>query len=31
MSNRIPDVAEATMIEDFYRKSNDSAFVRAIL
>jgi hypothetical protein len=31
MRNRIPDVAEAALIEDFYRGSNDSAFVRAIL
>jgi hypothetical protein len=31
MRNRIPKVAEATMIEDFYRGSNDLAFVRAIL
>jgi hypothetical protein len=31
MRNRIPEVAEAAMIEDFYRGSNDSAFVRAIL
>jgi hypothetical protein len=31
MRNRIPEVAEATVIEDFYRGSNDSAFVRAIL
>jgi hypothetical protein len=31
MINRIPEVAEAAMIEDFYRGSNDSAFVRAIL
>jgi hypothetical protein len=29
--NRIPEVAEAAVIEDFYRGSNDSAFVRAIL
>jgi hypothetical protein len=29
--NRIPKVAEAAVIEDFYRGSNDSAFVRAIL
>jgi hypothetical protein len=27
MRNHIPEVAEATMIEDFYRGSNDSAFV----
>jgi hypothetical protein len=27
----IPEVTEAPMIEDFYRRSNDSAFVRAIL
>jgi hypothetical protein len=31
MRNRIPEVAEATIIEDFYRGSNGSAFVRAIL
>jgi hypothetical protein len=31
MRNRIPKVTEAAMIEDFYRGSNDSAFVRAIL
>jgi hypothetical protein len=31
MINRIPEVAEAAVIEDFYRGSNDSAFVRAIL
>jgi hypothetical protein len=31
MRNRIPEVAEATVIEDFYQGSNDSAFVRAIL
>jgi hypothetical protein len=31
MRNRIPEVAEATVIEDFYRGSNDSAFVRTIL
>jgi hypothetical protein len=31
MRNRIPEVAKAAMIEDFYRGSNDSAFVRAIL
>jgi hypothetical protein len=30
MRNRIPEVTEAAMI-DFYRGSNDSAFVRAIL
>jgi hypothetical protein len=29
--NRIPEVAEAVVIEDFYWGSNDSAFVRAIL
>ena len=27
MRNRIPEVAEAAVIEDFYRGSNDSAFV----
>jgi hypothetical protein len=31
MRNRIPKVAEAAVIEDFYRGSNESAFVRAIL
>jgi hypothetical protein len=31
MRNRIPEVAEAAVIEDFYRASNDSVFVRAIL
>jgi hypothetical protein len=31
MRNRIPEVSEAAVIEDFYRGSNDSAFVRAIL
>jgi hypothetical protein len=31
MRNRIPEVAEAAVIEDFYWGSNDSAFVRAIL
>jgi hypothetical protein len=31
MRNCIPEVTEATVIEDFYRGSNDSAFVRAIL
>jgi hypothetical protein len=31
MRNRIPEVAEAIVVEDFYRGSNDSAFVRAIL
>jgi hypothetical protein len=31
MRNRIPKVTEAAVIEDFYRGSNDSAFVRAIL
>jgi hypothetical protein len=31
MRNRIPEVAEATVIEDFYWGSNGSAFVRAIL
>ena len=31
MRNRIPKVDEAAVIEDFYRGSNDSAFVRAIL
>jgi hypothetical protein len=31
MRNRIPEVAEAAVIEDFYRGFNDSAFVRTIL
>jgi hypothetical protein len=31
MRNRIPEVAKAAVIEDFYRGSNDLAFVRAIL
>jgi hypothetical protein len=31
MINRIPEVVEAAVIEDFYRGSNDSVFVRAIL
>jgi hypothetical protein len=31
MRNCIPEVAEATVIEDFYRGSNDPAFVRDIL
>jgi hypothetical protein len=31
MRNRIPEVAEAAVIEDFYRGSNDSAFVPTIL
>jgi hypothetical protein len=31
MRNRIPEVTEAAVIEDFYRGSNDLAFVRAIL
>jgi hypothetical protein len=31
MRNHIPEAAEAAVIEDFYRGSNDSAFVRAIL
>ena len=31
MRNRIPEVTEATVIEDFYQGSNDLAFVRAIL
>jgi hypothetical protein len=31
MRNRIPEVAEAEVIEDFYRGSNGSAFVRVIL
>jgi hypothetical protein len=31
MRNRIPEVVEAAVIEDFYWGSNDSPFVRAIL
>jgi hypothetical protein len=31
MRNHIPEVAEAVVIEDFYRGSNDTAFVRAII
>jgi hypothetical protein len=31
MRNRIPVVIEAIVIEDFYRGSNDLAFIRAIL
>jgi hypothetical protein len=31
MRNRILEVAEVAVIEDFYRGSNDSAFFRAIL
>jgi hypothetical protein len=31
MRNRISEVAEAAVIKDFYRGSNDPAFVRAIL
>jgi hypothetical protein len=31
MRNRILEVVEAAVIEDFYRGSNDSAFIRAIL
>jgi hypothetical protein len=31
MRNRIPEVAEATVIEDLYRGSNNPVFVRAIL
>jgi hypothetical protein len=31
MRNCISEVAEAAVIEDFYRGSNDLAFVRAIL
>jgi hypothetical protein len=31
MRNRIPEVTEAAVIKDFYRGSNDSAFVQAIL
>jgi hypothetical protein len=31
MRNRIPEVTEAAVIEDFYRGSNDSAFIRTKL
>jgi hypothetical protein len=31
MRNHIPEVAEAVVIEEFYRGSNNPAFVRAIL
>jgi hypothetical protein len=31
MRNCMPDITEEAVIEDFYRGSNDSAFVRAIL
>jgi hypothetical protein len=31
MRDCIAEVTEAAVIEDFYRGSNDSAFVRAIL
>jgi hypothetical protein len=31
MRNCIPNVMEATVIDDFYQGSNDSAFIRAIL
>jgi hypothetical protein len=31
MRIRIPEVVETTVIEDFYRGSNDSAFVQTIL
>jgi hypothetical protein len=31
MMNRIPEVTEAAVIEDFYRGSNDTVFVRDIL
>jgi hypothetical protein len=31
MRNRIPEITEAAVIEDFYQGSNDSAFVQAIL
>jgi hypothetical protein len=31
MRNRIPKVAEATVIKDFYQGSNHSAFVQSIL
>jgi hypothetical protein len=31
MRNRIPEVTEAAVIEDFYRGSDDSAFIQALL
>jgi hypothetical protein len=31
MRNRVPEVAEVAVIEDFYRGSDDSAFIRTIL
>jgi hypothetical protein len=31
MRNRIPEVTKAATNEDFYRGSNDSAFIRSIL
>jgi hypothetical protein len=31
MRNRIPEVAEAAVIEDFYKGSNDTTFVHTIL
>jgi hypothetical protein len=31
MRNRIPEVAEVAVIEDFYRGSNDPVLVRVIL
>jgi hypothetical protein len=31
MRNCISEVTQATVIEDFYRGSNDSAFIRAIV
>lgn len=31
LRNRIPNVVEDAVIEDFYHGSNDSAFVRSIL
>jgi hypothetical protein len=31
MGNRIPEVAEVAVIEDFYRGSNNSTFIWAIL
>jgi hypothetical protein len=31
MRNFIPDIVEAAVINNFYRGSNDSAFIRAIL
>jgi hypothetical protein len=31
MRNRIPEVVEAAVIEDFYQGSNDPPFIRTIL